>query len=652
MIGKPIVTINNFSGSGDGGVYYNEGFVSVTEGGQSLLQEGLITTKGGEGVDNSDSGFTDISKVRAVSYVQALNGSSIYKLILDDVGQFFLKNILNTTFDNGEIFTTPTTGNYTYSTKPDLFQLPSGNLIYTNNIAVGLIIRGKCKTGSSTTKIVDTSGRNFTTLGVTTANSVTNLVTGVNYPITSISTTDSTNDTLNFTTSGDSNTANDEFLVLVHQKFDLNGTLTIPTFIGQPSQTYWSRQIKQFGDEFYILNGNYLAKLASDETVFEAGYKQLSKGFQATCFDINTDRMLIAARSVSQGFRLFLWDGYSDGFNNILKVDTEINAITNYRNGWVYFTDGVLYFTDGYQVTELSKYSDASIVSSGFHQPDHFNGIVTNGQAIFTFVSEDNNNRIWNAVYMYIPRVGWMVLPAILKSRLFGTVTSLSSKSYGTSTTSAYPTGIEVGLQYGTCNLTNDNFSSQYQNKAVVYFVRLPYTSQIKAIELNLGYSTTKYGLLSTASQAKISVNIGEGRGALFNLNVATSVPSTTTVTVNGASIPGKVGDEIQFMPGGTSQALNGERSFITSIANAGASNETWTISPAVSATVGTDHYMRVIKVKSTNPTSKTIGYDDLNDPLIFYVDKGFISDKLFIEIVVTGITTPMPVCINSIKVY
>lgn len=654
MQGKPLLTIDKFSGSGEGGLFYNEGFMPDRENGQSVLREAFVSTNN---FDNSDSGYSSpaVSEVKSMMYIQSLSGTSVYLFVIDKLGQFYLKNIVGTTFTNGYVFITPTTGNYAPVQKPDMYQLPSGNIIYTTNISTGIIYRGKVKTGSSATTIIDTDGRDWTALGVTTANTVTNLVTGKRYPITSITTTTATNDTLNFTTQSSSNTANDEFMVLVHQKFDLTSGVTYPTFIGQPLQIYWSRQIKQYGDVFYILNGNYLAKLASDEITFEAGFKQLSKGYQATCFDTNTDRILIAARSVSQGFRLFLWDGYSDGFNNIIRVDSEINCLCNYRNGWVYMVNGVLYFTDGYQIQKLQAYADKTFIDETYAvQPTNFNGIVTIDDNVFTFNSNSNLNRALNAVYAWNRNTGWSIIPIRFKGRLYGAVTALAVKAFATSSSSNYPPTITVGLNGGVSYINDNNaYSSQYLNKSAIFFIRLPQKFQIKAIELNISPSYTLAGNLATYTQTKVSVNIGEGKGNVFAEHSATTVPTTTTIAVAGNTRTGTVGDEIQFVPGGTSEALNGERTFITSIANKGLSNEVWTVSPALSAAVAAaDHRMRIIKVRSTTPTSKTVALADFAEPIVFNVDKGFVSDKLFLEIVVTGITSPCPITINSIKVY
>lgn len=649
MLGKPIISINKFSGSGNGGVFFNEGFIPDKDNGASILREGLVTSKD---FDSSDTGFktpTAITNVQAINYVLGLDNTNVYKLIIDDSGQFFIRNLSGSSFKDGYIGVTPTTGNFKPSKKPDLYQMISGNILFTNNIAIGLIIRGKVKTGSSTTTIIDTAGRNFTTMGVTTDNVVANLKTGAVYAITSITDGDATKDKLSFTASGVlTNSANDEFAIIVHQKFDLTSGITIPAFVGQPDYIYWSRQIKQFGDEYFALNGNYIAKLAADETTFAANWKLLPAGFQATCFDTNTDRMLIAVRSISQGFRLLLWDGYSDGFNNILEVEDEINCIKNYKNGWVFIINSTLYFTDGYQIQELQSYSGKSLLTFESIQPRNFNGIEIVNESIVTYSNSQDYSRVMPGVYVWNRNYGWSYIPVIFNSRLYGTPTGIFLSNYANSSASYFPPGIDIGLNGGVDTLSdNSTYSSQYLNRSFIYFIKLPYRAQIKQISLNIGTDNNRTGDVHLRTQTKLSVNIGEGKGNILSYNQITSVPSTTTISADGDFRTGTVGDEIQFVD----SILAGERTFITSIADKGTNSEVWTVSPALSSSLGSPANIRVIRVKNTNPVSKTVNIDNFDKPILFNVDKGFISDKLYIEIIITGVTTPCPISINSIDI-
>jgi len=236
MRNTPLATISKFSGMTDeGGTYYLDGFSVVNENGMTSLDENYTVS---EVVNSSTSGYGDInSGITAMSYLYPLSGSNLSVAttftLFNSASAFFTQGF--STGFNGKV------GASGASSNGDLFNLPSGNVLWTQTRYMGLIVRGLVKTGSSTTTIIDTDGRNLTTLGLAGAK-VRNLITGIEYTVTSITTTTSTDDTLNFTAVGsNANSANDEFMAFVPQKWDLNNTVTLPTFKGQPSTSYFQR---------------------------------------------------------------------------------------------------------------------------------------------------------------------------------------------------------------------------------------------------------------------------------------------------------------------------------------------------------------------------------------------------------------------------
>ena len=269
----------------------------------------------------------------------------------------------------GKVGEQGSTGTYLPSKKPDLFQLPSGNILFTSSRHLGLIVRGLNKT-ASTTKIVDKEGRDFTTLGLSTSapnNNVVNLKTGATYTITSISTTTNTNDTLNFS-AGVSVSANDEFMAFAYTFKDLNfvngkdGTeITTPHFAGQQSQEYWTRQIHKYGNQYMISNGNYIALLANDEATMDGMYKHLPVGEQIIAFNPNSvDNILVSSVNNNGLGHLLLWDGSSDGWQQILNIDAAPNAVHNTGSGWMFLLDGVIYYTDGLNIENMISFPENS----------------------------------------------------------------------------------------------------------------------------------------------------------------------------------------------------------------------------------------------------------------------------------------------------
>jgi hypothetical protein len=172
MIAKPLFSIDKFSGmTDDGGMYYLDGFSVEKESGASSLDENYFTN---ELLNSSTTNFTGFNCV-AMTVLMPLTGSNLnaetvgYKLMINDIGYFYTRGtgtVGSGGVYRGRIGGSSSSGTYRSSFKPDLFQLPSGNVLWTSKLHTGVMYRGLVMTGSSTTKIVDTAGRNFSTLGM------------------------------------------------------------------------------------------------------------------------------------------------------------------------------------------------------------------------------------------------------------------------------------------------------------------------------------------------------------------------------------------------------------------------------------------------------------------------------------------------------
>ena len=113
------------------------------------------------------------------------------------------------------------------------------------------------------------------------------------------------------------------------------------------------RQIKQFGDIFYVLNGNKLGRLEADESTWDEDYKLFPSGYESLSFDTNSGKMLFSAKNDVGKSILLLWDGFSDGFNNILDLDGDVYSVKSYKSGWIYILRGVIYYTDGFSIQKI-----------------------------------------------------------------------------------------------------------------------------------------------------------------------------------------------------------------------------------------------------------------------------------------------------------
>lgn len=652
---KPLITIDQFVGmSDDGGIFYNEGFLPQKINGKNVFEE---TFKCSKVVDSTSTGFS--SMTGSVSSIYNYYFSSDYTglLMVDSSGNIFGHSYYSTA--DGKLHTIQTTATG-YS---DIIQTKNGNLLYTSGSYLGVGYYGICKTGSGTTAIVDTAGRNFATLGVVvggaTHNKITNLRTGIEYTITGIVNGDATNDKVTFSASGtNDNQEGDIFILWIDDKA-WTGTATYftttayPQFRGQEPELSFRRQIKLYGDVYYSLNGNYLAQLSSDETTLDDNYKQLPYRYQARAFDINSSKILVSATVDGRG-KLLLWDGYSDGWNNILDIDAVCYALCSYGSGWLVFYNNTFYYTDGYQIQPISSpYPDDRPTSNSYNiTPYGFGSLIVYGGRFFITNSVQNFSRINTGVLIYDSKSGWVFVPSEFSSRK-------QFKSYYPTaiSVSSYWSGIFVAGNIGI-NLLSDNGNedSDYKNKALMFYLYGGENFGIGQIELDISNNLRSYleGSTTKPTRTKITVSVGDVKNGAFQYvqSKASGINATTNIDVNGTTFLGaEVGDEVQILEG----TCSGERTFITAITNPGTTTESWTVSPALSATEASELAINMKLIKVRRCETKIIDGDNLNEPIKFDCN-GNMSSKALVEIVVHGITTgtyqSFPVSINSIKVY
>ncbi len=638
---KPKLTIDKFTGSGQGLLFYNEGFTVGNENGNSLLNEGYRTNKI---FDNSDAGYTSITntKIKAVNYLTRKSGSTAYRLMTDGA-KFFSQRFTFGVY-NGLGISVGTGGGFSSSSFPDMFELASGNLIFSSTNNLGLIVRGSCATGSSTTQIIDSQGRDFTTLGLSTSapnNKVQNLITGTVHTITSITTTTATNDTLVFS-AGTNNAVNDEFIAIVANKWDLTASMSVLADSNQP------RQIKQFADRYYVLNSDHLARLDGDETTFNNKSKELPTGYRAVSFDVNADKILVSAIKNNGENALLLWDGQSDGWNNIMPISFKVNCVKSYSSGWLYVLGGILYFTNGFSSEVISKYND--FPENTEIAPNNFNQIAVINNIVYIVNNQTNANRVQIGVYAYDFGGGWTFIPIIYKDRLYGTPQCIYYSDINPFK------DIEVGMEFGLSSIDYGKYSSQYLNKSAIWFLDLKDETQVFGIGLNLshymGRETEDITTGASDKETKVTVSIGDGKNGIiytqrgYILPVGQLKTGYTTDNIN-------VGDQVIAISENTPISglpIAGERGFVSSKTYNPSTEIIHYMDSNFSAVSGVNLDFKVLKVKKC--ATKDIKISDLNKEQLFFLPSSFYSNKLYIEIVVHGGTKSFPISLTDINVY
>lgn len=634
MTGKPILSIDKFAGAGESGILFNEGFYPEIDNGKSVMGEGFNSTVV---VNTSTSGYSNLGKIMSILSLASVYAKDRYSLFLSAAGKFFSK-VSVSEIANAELHS----NGQTAVSYPCMLETSLGNILYTAQNWIGRGVRGSV-TGGSTTTLVD-STRDFTALGYAADDKVTNLKTGIEYTITSIS--GAGNTTLNFSANGaNSNTAHDEFIVWEDNRLDITTAATS----WQPIITEWNKQIKQYGSQYLFGNGNYLGMVSAAEDTVDKTYKQLPAKHQLLAFDINVSMVLVSAEFNGKGV-LCLWDGYSDGWNNLLELDSPVKALIKYKSGWVYILNGVVYYTDGYQIQKLSDLNSNSILDQHSINPAMYNSLTWYRGFLYCAVVAGNSyNFLRSSVYtINLDNVarGWTLIKCKKITRNNGVPYSLFLTTRFTDYQQILVGGDSFVDYIGSGIYGAD---VQYSNKSLLMYINLPQYQKISGIGLNLERYLKNWNDDTVVSSRQVQVSIGDGnRGLISRVQAINTGVTTSTFVVNGTLfLNNEIGDEIIINESG--DATYDERSFVTNIVDKGTATEDWTISPALSDVVDNASEIRMMRLKKLD--NITVNYNDLKKEYLFSAS-GLETNKLFIEIVFFGQTNPMPLNITNIKVY
>jgi len=642
---KPVFSIKNFTGMGDNGLYFLDGFVPKILQGQTILTQGWGSYSF---IDSSMTNFSALSKLIALAVYQHISDNQI--LAMDDLGNMFDFNNIGIN-KKGIVNIIPTSGSISPCSNGGMLATRLGNVLYSSSNHLGVAWLGQA-TGGSTTTLINTA-KNFSNLGVSSAtgtNRVYNLTKGTYYTVSGVTTTTNPNDTL--TISGVSAeyapTAGDWYVAFVDTRFTY-GTTSVANqhFSPQPLPTYWNRQIILWNDTYYSLNGNYIAALTTDESTWTSDLmgsqaspsdkykKQLPTNHQAVLFDYNQDRMLVASYNQGHG-ALLLSDGYSPNWLSILEIDTVASGLIRYGSGWIVLIGASLYYTDGYSLQYLDRLPDS--ITTDVQIPKKSNMIATEDGLILSFYGS-SSRRLVSGCYAYnIKNRAWSYIPVVDKNGKGNQVNPniFVANKYDTTAVRSTPNYIISNTEIGKIVSKDANKSS------VLMYIQLPQKMEIKSFELNV--APRNDNTLSSASKLNtVKVNYGEGLNPMYS-SFTPGAGSTTTVLKNslGASMKTRVGQQV-FVPTGSAGY---ERSFITSIANEGTSSEELTISPALSAIPTSS--VRVLDLYSAG--SEEIASDSFKESPQFFTTS-FYSDKLWLEIVFEN-QDDFPLDLNSVNIY
>jgi hypothetical protein len=625
--GKPKISISNFRGMDDNGALWMDGFDIKKYGGQSVLTAGKNSSFS---VSNATSGYTNLTYISSFDkFVSAaeLQGEKIIGIgpAGSSVGITTFNPFVTTA--SGLIYTTQVAPAAYF---PGVITMKSGNILFVNGGYAGIGYYGTA-TGGSATTLVDTT-RDFDALGFGTTtgrNKIYNLTKGEARTITV-----ALNDTLTFS-SGTTYAASDKYVAFYEDKFTFTSTAH---YSGQQAQNEFRRQILSFNDAYYILNGNWLAKLNSDEITFDQYHKQLPSRTQAWCQAFNQDRIVVGCEYQGRG-RLLLWDGYASGWVSIIETPKPINAIYQYGSSFVFVMGNSLYVTDGYSYQLLSSIPGAK---KSYNVSTIFSGLTVVNDDIYLGGITRDNNRVKGGVYSYNVEDGW----AYISNSVSSTVKTYDYLAYSIfysaetlnqiTSTSSIIMSSSLDTSYNINKIDNE----RADRRSIMLYVKLPQKMNIGVVELNIGSEMSVTN--STSVTKNIYLNYSDCKHDIFSTVDASTGGTTSSFPTNNYTNNKSVGDLMLFLNGSAS----GERSYITSIDNPLTSSEVINYSPVTSIAPDSGSDVQIIGVKSAGVKS----IDDNNIPgEINFTIPSFYSDKLLLEIYIDGNSA---IEINSINIY
>lgn len=625
-------------------IAFQRKFAGVTKGGSYYLQ-GCSPDKMGQAsvltsryhwvdvIDENDTGFSNLSGNVIQGFASLIHDTENLIGIAQDCKMYDIDRSGIGSRQEGEIHSnSQTAGNNNF-----IFPTIEDNLLYTSQDWLGIGYFGQAKSSSDDTKIVDQEGRNFSNRGIGTSshnNKVYNITKGEEHTITSISTTDSTNDTLNFSSGSTTNEQDDYFLVFNDKKFDFFSGTSHPQFKGQEDKADFIREMVQLGGTYIVGNGNYLGGLDIDveaSGAWDDNFKQLPYKTQFRCMSENNDSVIIGGVQRGRG-KLMLWDGSTDGWNNILDLSQVPIAINSHQGGWVVLMGASLYFTDGLTVEKLAEYPDLNGNESSVG--GSYSGMETVRNKVFINANPDSNNFLRDkenlAVFDFDN--GWTFTPfeysssKVYKGNTIGAIKQLNTS-----------TGAEVFASYdsddGEAVVKDISGSSAGNEMTASFVVELEEPVDVNGISISLAPKFDEIIAASNDDQ-KVDVNVAvsDMRDFLWRRSQPTGSNSTKDkIEVSTSSFDnfkGEKGNKVIFLDGDPA----GDVTYITSVDDSSA-DEVWQVSPSLSSAPsdsGTN--MSVLSTKRATPKNKTINLENLQQEYHFSVGVEETS-RLFVDI-------------------
>lgn len=504
-------------------------------------------------------------------------------------------------------------------------------IIFSVQSGLGIIYRGNATGGSATT--LDDTTVDFTTLDISAGDRVYNIKDNKLF---TIDAGGIAANQLTITAVDGGDFANLDNYAIINPSWKI---------LSDNDYTY-GRQIIEFDEDFYILNGDALA-IVTSALAYTAEHKAIESGWIARTGASNGDTIAIGCNKNNLG-KIFFWDKHSNGWNKKIILTRKILSITAYGNNYIYVSGNSLWITDGYSKRLLS-------IFPGTHERDDIdinpNGMTIVENKVIINGGADNYNKAKMGIWIYdILKDEWAYSP-------YDPAAGTEKSNYGISKGIAFLDNNSNEILYSFKNSgygwTNEYVLSEFQlasisSRGTVIFNPIPLgkNARIKKIEVNLVQSLKDSNNASSKSKT-MTCKLSDCTRPLWRHQQANADSTNKSkIQVDGdvaGNADAQVGDEIFIQDG-----WNGHlRRRITAIANDGTNTEEWTLDIDLAELTKDNTTIIVMPFQLYGMDEKTI--TDETKMLEFYPN--FYGDNVMIELTITGTSYPM-VAIESIKIY
>lgn len=397
------------------------------------------------------------------------------------------------------------------------------------------------------------------------------------------------------------------------------------------------RQIANFEDRYLIGNKSYLASVTNTSSDFQNEYKQLINGYEFKAMAVN-NQVAVAANNNYRGAIMF-WDGYSDGWNEILFLEDKVDTIKPFKSGWVFVSGASLKYTNGHTIQEMDKFPDEN---EGEDLTLHPNGIAIAGDKIYIAKNAGFLSRDAMGVWIYdVTKKGWIFVPTT-KGSWYKTGGSEMGAIYKSSRYNSIYTGYRTrGGTYFLDSISDGANPEKGSCIFPVYNLQKGDETTIKRIEVDF-MQNQEYHNEFDDRECNMYLAVSDLKRPLWGYGVTNTASSNANElkidrTASGYNQP-QVGDEVLVLE----RSNVGERAYVTDVT--GTSSATVTLDRNLSNNTENETEISVMPFKLADGKTK---YTEGGTATFYPKFKG---SQMLLKIWLDN--THFPISITEIRIY